>query len=310
MELPEFDGFIGAEFGSLSALTAAKDCHKPAVVIFLSPHSQLQATWVNCEYERFPEFISSKTTRRLLEVAVTRDARRDKESLVADVIVTGSRLTSNSLITAGVPSHKVVTVPLGCPPACLSGKPERSGSGVLKFMYSGPISVRKGAHYLMQAWKRLAIRTGAELHFYGSPQLPAPNDNSDGLYFHGHVSADELFRAYRESDFLVFPTLCDGFGLVVGEALAAGLPVLTTENAGAADLIQPYRNGLIVRPADAEALAAGMQWVIENRRVLPEMSEEARKTARDWTWQHFRQAFRKELSAAFLNRWDKALANA
>ena len=60
---------------------------------------------------------------------------------------------------------------------------------------------------------------------------------------------------FRRAAMLVLPTLCDGFGYVVSEAMANGLPVITTYNAGAAERVDEGRNGFVVPPADALALA-------------------------------------------------------
>src|SRR5689334_3706924 len=104
-----------------------------------------------------------------------------------------------------------------------------------------------------------------------------------------------MSREYRSASVLVFPTLCDGFGLVVGEAFAHGLPVITTPNAGAADLIRENENGWLVAPGDAAALAARMEWCIDHPAALEELREPARETARQWTWAHFRSHFLEQL---------------
>jgi hypothetical protein len=79
----------------------------------------------------------------------------------------------------------------------------------------------------------------AVLDVYGSQRLPPALLQSlpDNIVFHGPVTQDELFAAFGRADLLVFPTLCDGFGLVVTESFARGLPVLTTRQAGASDLV-------------------------------------------------------------------------
>ena len=95
------------------------------------------------------------------------------------------------------------------------------------------------------------------------------------------------FRSLRSADVLVFPTLSDGFGMVVAEAMAHGLPVITTDQAGAADLVSPD-NGLIVPAADAQALAHALQWCLDNRDRLHTMRFHAFETARRRQWPHFR----------------------
>ena len=87
---------------------------------------------------------------------------------------------------------------------------------------------------------------------------------------------------------LVFPTLSDGFGMVVTEAMAHGLPVITTDKAGAADLVSPD-NGLIVPAADPRALADALQWCLDNRERLHAMRFHALDTARRRQWPDYRR---------------------
>ena len=78
------------------------------------------------------------------------------------------------------------------------------------------------------------------------------------IRFYSTIPHVELFKQYQKADVLVFPTLCDGFGMVVTEAFAHGLPVITTNRAGAADLVRHGENGLIVPAGDAGALAQAL----------------------------------------------------
>src|SRR5262249_48370951 len=110
----------------------------------------------------------------------------------------------------------------------------------------------------------------------------------DGITFHGSVARPVLFAAYKAADVLVFPTLSDGFGMVVTEAMAHGLPVITTDQAGAADLISPD-NGRIVPAADARALADALQWCLDNRGHPHSLRFYALETARRRQWSDFRR---------------------
>jgi glycosyltransferase involved in cell wall biosynthesis len=163
------------------------------------------------------------------------------------------------------------------------------------------VSVNKGVHYLLQAWHAIGAGPHATLDLFGSVQLPieALGETTRGATFHGHVAASDLRGAYRAASVLVFPTLCDGFGLVVQEALAHGVPVITTTNAGAADLIQDGRNGFVVAPASVAALAEKMQWCITHPGEISRMRQAALETAQAWTWDRFRETFRDKLRTAF-----------
>src|SRR5205807_1893133 len=100
----------------------------------------------------------------------------------------------------------------------------------------------------------------------------------------GSVPQVELFAAFERSDVLVFPTLADGFGMVVTEAFSRGLPVITTDQAGASDLVEHGRNGLIIPAGDSAALVEALQWCLDNRKPLYQMRSYALETARRWQW--------------------------
>jgi len=164
-----------------------------------------------------------------------------------------------------------------------------TGRRPLAVLWAGTFSLRKGAHHLLEAWRLLRAGGKARLHVYGQPQLPPRQGAAalDDVIFHGSVAHPVLFAAYRSADVLVFPTLSDGFGMVVTEAMAHGLPVITTDKAGAADLVSPD-NGLIVPAADPRALADALQWCLDNREGLRAMRFHALDTARRRQWPDYR----------------------
>jgi glycosyltransferase involved in cell wall biosynthesis len=217
--------------------------------------------------------------------------RRRREIELADVIVANSALTAQSHIDAGADPEKVFAVPLAAPPP-VTAVPDDNAAGrrPLAVLWAGSFSVRKGAHYLLEAWRLLRAGGNARLHVYGQQQLPPRQSAAalDGVTFHGSVAQPVLFAAYRSADVLVFPTLSDGFGMVVTEAMAHGLPVITTDKAGAADLVSPD-NGLIVPAADARALADALQWCLDNRERLQAMRFHALSTARRRQWSDYRR---------------------
>ena len=291
-----FDAFLGLEHGCLRALRAARRLGRRRVMAFLSPHHATRARWVDAEYQRFPE-LETPASRRLLALAGARDQRRDDEAAEAEVVVANSEFTARSLREGGVPARRVATVLLGCPPALPEGALPAAPATPLRFVYAGPVSVRKGAHYLLQAWRRLAPGRAAELHFYGAPLLPPAvlEQGGAGVVFHGSVPWHALEEGYRQGALLVFPSLCDAFGLVVAEALANGLPVLTTQNVGAADLVEEGRSGFVVPPRDPDAIAARLDWCLSHPEELRAMRPHALAAARGWTWGDFRLRFREEL---------------
>ena len=98
-------------------------------------------------------------------------ARRDREAHAADWIVTNSSFTTRSLVDAGIEAAKIVTVPLGGPEPIDVNQLPAASPPTSRFLYVGPVSVRKGAHYLLRAWRHVA-GPDRELHFYGVELLP------------------------------------------------------------------------------------------------------------------------------------------
>jgi glycosyltransferase involved in cell wall biosynthesis len=217
--------------------------------------------------------------------------RRCREVALADVIIANSSLTARSHIAAGADPAKVFPVALAAPPP-VGGVVDDAGARErpLTVMWAGTFSLRKGAHYLVEAWRRLGAGERARLEVYGQLHVPTRLSAAmpENVTFHGSVARPVLFEAYRLADVLVFPTLSDGFGLVVSEAMAHGLPVITTDRAGAADLVSPD-NGLIGPAADPRALADALQWCLDNRERLHGMRFHALETARRRQWPDFRR---------------------
>jgi glycosyltransferase involved in cell wall biosynthesis len=198
----------------------------------------------------------------------------------------------------------VLTVPLAAPDTVPASALPRRPPSVARFVYAGPVSVRKGAHYLLRAWRLVAAST-AELHLYGAQTLPAAliaearaARGGDRIFVHGSVPAATLPDIYQQATALVLPTLCDGFGQVISDALACGLPVITTFNAGGADLVRHEISGFVIPPADADALAGALDWCLSHPDAVLAMREAARQDAAGWTWQDYRRAFVRVLSTA------------
>ena len=122
------------------------------------------------------------------------------------------------------------------------------------------------------------------MDFYGAllPEANADLRNYTGecpLEFHGPVSQSALAEAFRNSSLLVLPSLEEGFGLVVPQALSCGVPCVVSDRVGAKDLIEHRVNCSIFATEDAESLSREIIWW-ERNRVRPEASFPWLDTAR------------------------------
>jgi glycosyltransferase involved in cell wall biosynthesis len=234
-----------------------------------------------------------------------RTRRRRAEWAMADLIVVHSNLARDSYREAGLPVDKVSVVPLGCPPPNREAALGGSAPGqALRVLWAGNFSLLKGAHHFLRALQNVPVPPVVDVHVFGQVILPAAfvQQLPDWVRFHGTVSRVELAREYARADVLMFPTLCDGFGMVLTEAMAQGLPVITTPRAGAADFIRHGENGLIVPPGDPEALVGAIRWCLDNRDRLKAMRANALETAASWQWADYRVALVTEVTQALAGR--------
>lgn len=229
-----------------------------------------------------------------------RYARRLEEIALADVLVANSSLTARSHVAAGADPAKMKVVPLGCPPVPRDIDAKVDLNKPLVVMWAGAFKPGKGAHYFLAAWRQLAQRGLARTVVYGSIDMPDGTLASagDSIEFRSSVPQPELLSAFESADVLVFPTLADGFGMVVSEAMSRGLPAIVTRDAGACDLIEHGKNGLVIPAGSTQALTEALQWCLDNRAALAQMRHAALATARANQWSDYRMRLRHALGIA------------
>ncbi|MEO0454734.1 MAG: glycosyltransferase family 4 protein [Verrucomicrobiota bacterium] len=167
----------------------------------------------------------------------------------------------------------------------------------LRLLWAGTFSIRKGAHLLLKAWQDWEPGSRVQLDVFGSNQLPDGLLKSlpEEIRFHAPVARKDIMCVMESSDLLVFPTLYDGFGMVVTEALSRGLPVLTTPCAGACSFIRHRENGLIIQEDSETELAEALKWCLNNKKLCKQMRPLAVRSAQDWQWPDYRKALIKAI---------------
>jgi alpha-maltose-1-phosphate synthase len=160
----------------------------------------------------------------------------------------------------------------------------------LRFLYAGQISIRKGIPVLLEAWKRADLKN-AELHLVGTWLLAdrirfgLPKD----VHWFGACSRQELLGHYQSADVFVFPSFFEGFGLVLLEAMACGLPVLASDATAAPDLLDDS-TGRVLGAGDVDQCVEALREFARHRDRLPAMRKAARETACRSTWEQYREA--------------------
>ena len=209
--------------------------------------------------------------------------RKDEELSLATKISVASAFTRQSLERLGIDVPIVVTA-YGFPVEEFKQRPQ-SPTGPFRVLSVGSHDLRKGTPYLLEAWKRAAI-PDAELHLVGPLRLAKPFlDSYAGLFRHWpHVPKAELGPHYAAADLLAFPTLGDGFGIVIQEAMCTGTPVVTTPCGGGPECITDGVDGWLVPPRDIDALVERLRACAADRDRTAAIGRAARVRAERWTW--------------------------
>ena len=285
-------GVYGYEYSALASFQEAEKRGLARIYEVPSPEHDFVENLIQREIEQFPELDDGRR-RYFLARQARRTERRRREWAMADLVIANSTFTRDSYAATGLDVSKVHVIPLGAPPVQQKSiEVSHSEREPLRVLWAGSFSVRKGAHYLLSAWTQIASENAATLDIYGAVLLPERilRNLPASIRFHSTIPHVELFEQYQKADVLVFPTLCDGFGMVVTEAFAHGLPVITTKRAGAADLVRHRVNGLIVPAGDTQALAEALEWCLRHRSELNAMRRFAFETALSWQWSNYRLA--------------------
>lgn len=193
-------------------------------------------------------------------------------------------------------SKNIAVAPYGVDADFWTAKPLLVRDGPLRFIYAGQCSLRKGLPVLLEAWRQANL-PDATLDLVGAWQLAEVKVGQlpPGVSLHGPVSSQDLKARYQRSDVFVFPSFFEGFGLVMLEAMACGLPVIATEATAGPDLLTE-QCGRLIASGDVEALAASLHWFAANRERLPTMSLAARAAAETHAWVDYRRRVTKAVA--------------
>lgn len=202
-------------------------------------------------------------------------SRRLAEIEQADHMLVMSEFARRGFIEAGFPDDRVSVAHPGIDLSRFHPlRPDERPDPLFRVVCVGQIGLRKGQHYLLEAWRRLRL-PNAELLLVGglAREAPAILAPYEGLFRHiPHIPNHQLRDRLARASLFVLPTIEDGFAQVVAEAQACGLPVITTHNAGAADLIESGVTGYVLSPRDINDLA-------DHIRLLYEGADQRRRMA-------------------------------
>ena len=222
-----------------------------------------------------------------------KQVRKRREVLLADHIICASSYSMSTLKKYMEVAGKVSVLPYGCDCDCAVRNWSRlDHAGPLKLLFVGRLAPMKGLHYLFGALEK--FRPGSfELTLAGrwAPEFREWLLRRYRVQFRetGHVSRVAVIELMRQNHLLVFPSLFEGFGLVMLEAMSVGLPVLATERTGAPDIIRDGQEGFLASAASREDIARVLSRVLDDRKQLADMGAAARNQAMSQSWEQYRR---------------------
>lgn len=205
--------------------------------------------------------------------------RSRAEYELADYIVVPSSYSGRSFLERGTAPDKIVVAPLDYPMLYKGPVPMRARHDEFVVGTLGGNFLRKGFLYLLEAWKKLALPNARlliksdESELRRSPRLREYLDSCPNVEVLGYIP--DIGSFYRRCDVFCLPSVDDGFGQAMLEAIANGVPAIVTENVGASEILEGEAVGWVVPIRDADALAAKLQRLHDDPALRLTMSENA-----------------------------------
>jgi glycosyltransferase involved in cell wall biosynthesis len=212
--------------------------------------------------------------------------RLDDEPRRADFCIAASSFTRATLTEAGIDDHRIRTLPLGADLSAFTFA-RRKPTGPFRVLFVGGVGQRKGISYLLDAYERIRTRN-TRLTVVG-PMIGsgrAFRARSRHVDYVGRVDTRTVVDHMHRSHVLVLPSLFEGFGLVITEAMATGMPVIASTHSAGPDIIREGIDGHVLPPDDVEGLAARLNGLAEDRIRAVEMGVSAAQRASEYGWEN------------------------
>ncbi len=236
----------------------------------LIPH-KLEYEIINDEIEKWKGWEKVEIKRNVNSELCEREL---KEYELSDYIIAPSAFVKTGLINLGVPSYKIILIPYGIDTSQFSYKRKIFKNRPLKIVFMGEVGLRKGVPYLLEAVKKLG-KKNVHLKLAGSVSLKQEiiSRYLDCAEFLGHKPKSEILSLLYWADVFILPSLAEGSAISTYEALATGLPVITTPNAGT--LVENEKTGIIIESASVEAIQIALTKLLENPELVEQYSQNA-----------------------------------
>jgi len=283
---------IGWSGSSLNSIIKAKRNNKIVILERGSSHYSyyLKNFLLNQKYQRFDigyQVNYSQWQRELLEYEL------------ADFISIPSSFVKKTFTDNGIQENKLIVNPYGVDISKFKQLPKKDD--VFRILNVGQGSFRKGFHHLLQAFFELDLPNSELIHI-GTvmPEMKSflAKYNHPNIILIGNKPQNELKDYYSNASIFVLPTIDDGFAMVLSEAMACGLPVISTTNSGCPDLIsKDGKEGFIIPIESVESIKEKIEYLYRNQDKCLQMGVNAKKRIlSNFTWDDYGDRYFKFLT--------------
>ncbi len=285
IEFKDLDILIGWSSYSYSSFLKAKNEKCISILERGSTHIEYQNDILKKEYELLnlkPKLIS----KYIID-------KEKKEYDLADYIMVPTEYAKKTFLEKGFNNKKIIKNYYGVDLEQFKYEREHKDQN-LKFrvIYTGTISVRKGVIYLLDAFNELDLKN-SELILIGdidddiNSKLAKFKKNKK-IVFKKSMEQSELKKFYNISNVFVLNSIEDGFGMVILQAMACGLPVITTYNTGGSEIIEDEKDGYIIPIRSKEILKKKLLFLYNNPKRCFEMGMIAKnKVTSKYSWESY-----------------------
>lgn len=288
-------GVYAYEDGAFATFTKAKQlgikCYYDLPIgYWKSARSLLQD-----ELENNPEWAITLTGFNDSQIKLN---KKDRELALADVIYVASSFTKKTLKEYSGKLAEIKVIPYGFPEVKFDREYKSLEGRKLKILFVGGLSQRKGISYLFEAVE--GIQDQVELTVVGHKAVPNCSALNQALEQHQWIpslSHDQVLACMREHDVFVFPSLFEGFGLVITEAMSQGVPVITTDRTAGPDLIKDGEDGWIVPAGSSAAIKEVFTKILETPEIVKQFGLAAQSKAQTRPWSVYGQEMADSISS-------------
>jgi glycosyltransferase involved in cell wall biosynthesis len=271
------DVVVCYENSALRTFRAAKAVGAICILDAASVHYSAQREWFGEVGRRDPDWI---------------ERQKQQEVELADAILTCSEFAADTYRAAGVPDSKIYPVLLGADlPSGVSRS--RRAEATCRFVFVGSLTRLKAVDILLDVFEEFQqARVPATLTLIGGVSdgaLAARAKRIPNTTCRPFLPQPGLFEEVAKYDVLVLPSRFESFGMVVPEAMAAGVPALVSDHVGAKCIIEKHPGSGWIVPCDTVAIREKMLELVNNRDRVASAAVIARRAAQDYSWAKYRE---------------------